>query len=134
MWDEIYIKSALTYHRGTIFGKAVDSPNKLAKTALAVTVKCLFGGPEFIHKIYPMKNLTASFLCNEGNKIVQAIESDATNKVIAIVADGHKTNQKCFASSSASSGSDHGVSWLIKKSNIYLLFDHVHVVKCMGNN
>ena len=109
LWDEIDIKSALTYHGETIFGKAVDSPDKLAKTVLAVMVKCLFGGPEFIHKIYPMKNLTAKFLCDEGNKIVEAIESDATNKVIAIVADGHKTNQKCFASLSVSSGNDHGV-------------------------
>ena len=79
LWDEIYIKSPLTYHGGTIFGKAVDSPDKLAKTVLAAMVKCLFRGPEFIHKIYPMKNLTANFLCNEGNKIVEAIESDATN-------------------------------------------------------
>ena len=49
---------------------------------------------------------------------MEAIESDATNKAIAIVADGHKTNQKCFASLSTSNGSDHGVPWLIKKSNI----------------
>ena len=56
LWGEIFIKSALTYHGGTIFGKTVDPPDKLAKTVLAVMVKCLFGGPEFIHKIYPMKN------------------------------------------------------------------------------
>ena len=97
-------------------------------------VKCLFGGPEFIHKIYSMKNLTANFLYDEGNKIVEALESDAANKVITIIADGHRTNQKCFASLSANSGSDHGVPWLNKQSNIYRLLDYVHVIKCIRNN
>ena len=91
----------------------------------------LFGGPEFISKIYPIKNLTAKFLSDEGSQVVEAIESESTNKVIAIIADGHRTNQKCFASFSASSGNGHGVPWLNTQSNIYLLFDYVHVVKCI---
>ena len=133
LWDEIYIKSALTYHGGTVFGKAIDSPDKLAKTVLAIMVKCLFGGPEFIYKIYLIKNLTAKFLSDEGSQVMEAIESESTNKVIAIIADGHRTNQKCFASLSASSGNGHGVPWLNTQSNIYLLFDYVHVVKCIRN-
>ena len=34
IWNEMYIKSALTYHGGTIFGKSIDCPEKLAKTML----------------------------------------------------------------------------------------------------
>ena len=47
LWDEVYIKSSLTYHGGTLFGKAVDHPDKLAQTVLSMMIKCLYGGPEF---------------------------------------------------------------------------------------
>ena len=60
-------------------------------------IKCLYGGPEFIYKVYPINNLTAKFLYDEGQSIVKAIESEKENKVIAVIADGHRTNQKCFS-------------------------------------
>ena len=41
LWDEIYIKAALSYHGGSLFGRAVDIPNKLAKTSLCMMLKCL---------------------------------------------------------------------------------------------
>ena len=57
----------------------------------------IYGGPEFIYKVYPISNLTAKFLYDEWQSIVKAIESEQENKVIAIIADGHRTNQKCFS-------------------------------------
>ena len=41
LWDEIYIKPALTYHGEKLFGRATDHPEKLAKTMLTVMIKCL---------------------------------------------------------------------------------------------
>ena len=133
LWDEIYIKPALSYHGGTLFGRATDHPDKLAKTMLAVMIKCLFGGPEFIYKVYPISNLTAKFLYDEGKSIVESIESEKDNKVIAVIADGHRTNQKCFASWT-SDIDDASTPWYISDSNIFLLYDYVHVVKCLRNN
>ena len=89
LWNEIYIKSALTYHRGKLFGRAIDHPEKLAKTMLMVMVKCLYEGPEFIYKVYPISDLTAKFLYDKGQSIVKTIESEQENKVIAVIADGH---------------------------------------------
>ena len=43
--DEVYVKPSLAYHGGTIFGKAVDQPEKLAKTVCCLMLKCLYGGP-----------------------------------------------------------------------------------------
>ena len=42
MINEVYIKSALLYHGGTLFGKSVNHPDKLTKTMLAYMVKCLW--------------------------------------------------------------------------------------------
>ena len=33
--DEVYVKPCLTYHGGTIFGKATNNPDKLATTVLS---------------------------------------------------------------------------------------------------
>ena len=57
MIDEGYIKSALLYHGGTLFGKSANHPDKLAKTMLAYMVKCLYGGPEFLTKMLPVCKL-----------------------------------------------------------------------------
>ena len=62
-----------------------------------VMIKCLYGAPEFIYKVYPISNLTAKFLYDEGQTIVKAIESKQKNKDIAVVADAYRTNQKCFS-------------------------------------
>ena len=54
MIDEIYVKAAISYHGGAIFGKAVDAKSKLTQTMLSVMLKSLYGGPEFIFKAYPV--------------------------------------------------------------------------------
>ena len=43
MLDEIYIKSALLYQRGTLFSHAVNYPDMLATTVLSFVIKSLFG-------------------------------------------------------------------------------------------
>ena len=130
IWDEMYVKSAITYHGGSIFGKSVDCPEKLARTVLAVMVKVLFGGPEFIYKAYPISNLTAQFLYKEATSIVETIESDSPNKVLAVITDGHRTNQKCFKMLNP----DPNKPWFTQSSNRFILFDYVHVIKCIRNN
>ena len=55
--DKIHVKTALTYHGGRDFGKAIDFPDDFA-----IMVECLFGRPEFIDNIYPIQNLKAQFL------------------------------------------------------------------------
>ena len=96
-------------------------------------IKYLYGGPEFIYKVYPISNLTAKFLYDEGQSIVKAIESEQQNKVIAVITDGHRTNQKCFSTCAMDSPS-RSKPWLSKNSDIFLLFDYVHVVKYLRNN
>ena len=39
--DEVYVKSLLLYHGGSLFGKAENNPELLANTVLGIMVKCL---------------------------------------------------------------------------------------------
>ena len=70
---------------------------------------------------------------DEGPNIVKAIESEQENKVIAVIADGHRTNQKYF-STWAMDFPSRSKPWLCENSDIFLLFDYVNVVKCLRNN
>ena len=52
--DEVYVKAALRFHGGTVFGKAANDSSKLARTVLCFMVKCMFGGPKFVAKMIPV--------------------------------------------------------------------------------
>ena len=54
--DEVYVKPALMYHGGTIFGKAINKPNELANTVLCYYI-VTFGGPQFLLRMLPVGGL-----------------------------------------------------------------------------
>ena len=43
MRDEICVKKMLLYHGGTLFGRATDDPQSVAKTVLGAMISCMFG-------------------------------------------------------------------------------------------
>ena len=49
------------YHGGKLFGKALNKPDELATSVLAVMVVCMFGGPKFLAKIIPVTKVSAEF-------------------------------------------------------------------------
>ena len=126
--DEIYVKPSLSYHGGKVFGKAQNCPDELAKTVLAVMIKCLFGGPEFIVKIMPVHRLTAEFQYDQVKLILNEIHQ-AGAVVVAIVCDGNQLNKNFFKKFETVPGKP----WLTN-NNIFLLFDFVHLLKCIRNN
>ena len=60
--DKFYIKSMLQYHGGEVFGQALNNSTKLANTVLSYMVVCMYGGPKFLCKMLPVKELNADFL------------------------------------------------------------------------
>ena len=93
MVDEVYIKKALLYHGGTVFGNAKNDPSKLATTMLGIMIKCLMGGPTFLLKMIPINGLDANFLFEQVNHVVDLIK-DTSGEVASIVCDGNRTNQR----------------------------------------
>ena len=84
--DEVYVEPALMYHGGTIFGKAVNEPSKLANTVLSFFIVTLFGEPRFLLRMLPVSALDATFLFKEtqnkdsvknaGGRVISIIISD----------------------------------------------------------
>ena len=112
-----------------MFGQSVDDEKKLARTMLTVMIR-LMGGPDFIYKSLPMSGLTSDFLCRLGTEIINIVYSRKDSEVLAIVADGHRTNQRCFDILSK----DSPKPWFYKNTNTFLLYDFVHIMKCIRNN
>ena len=124
--DEVYIKSMLQYHGGEVFGQALNNSTKLANTVLSYVVVCMYGGPKFLCKMLPVKELNADFLFEQTNILLENLKG-AGAKVIAIVCDGNRVNQAFFKKF------DTIFPWLTK-DNLFLLFDYVHIFENIRNN
>ena len=124
--DEIYVKSTLTYRGGIWFGKAVNNPNVLANTVLSFMIITLFGGPKFLHKMLPVKNLDATFLFEQTTAILSSIKLAGGN-VVATILDGNRVNQTFFKMFDTIS------PWRTKEGK-FLLFDFVHLMKNIRNS
>ena len=81
--DEVYVKSMLQYHGCEVFGQATNNPGKLANTVLSYLVVCMFGGPKFLCKMLPVTELSADFLFEQSNVLLENLK-EAGAKVCAI--------------------------------------------------
>ena len=74
MLDEVYVKSTLQYHGGTVFGKTVNKPELLASTILSSMIVCLFRCPKLLYKMLPVKELNGVFLYQQTELILGLIK------------------------------------------------------------
>ena len=128
--DEVYVKAALRYHGGAVFGKAANDTTKLAKTVLCFMVKCLFGGPSFLAKMIPVCKLDAAFQYAQFTPIVENIRSQDYGEVVAAILDGNRVNQKFIKMFDT----DPARPWYANNFGLFLLYDFVHLLKCIRNN
>ena len=126
--DEVYLKKALLYHGGQVFGKAVNKPGELATSMLGIMVKCLFGGPTFLLKMIPVTKVDSQFIYDQVSDTLDIIRN-AGGSTISLVCDGNRTNQKLFKMFPTVPGKP----WLTT-SGMFILFDFVHLMKNIRNN
>ena len=103
----------MLFHGGSVFGKIINNPSKLAKSVLGIMVVCLYGGPKSLVKMLPVANLNAEFVQHEINQTKESI----------IV------NQRYFKMCVTVPNKP----WLTE-NGLFLLFDFVHLVKSFRNN
>ena len=117
----------MTYHGGTVFGKAANNPSILAETVLGIIINNLHGGPSFVDKMIPVPKLNSVFLYEKISKTVELTEN-AGSQVQAIICDCNRTNQAFFKQFETVSGKP----WLTTDGK-FLLFDYVHLLKNIRN-
>ena len=100
----------------------------LAKTLLAVMIKCLFGGPTFLIRLIPVCGLDAEFQHDVAVDVLNSVDS-AGGKVVAIICDDNRVNQRMFQKFETLPNKP----WL-RIDQTFLLFDYVHLLKNVRNN
>ena len=96
IFDEVYLKTTLQYHGGSIYGEAAIRPGLLANTMLCCfIVVCMFGGPKFIVKMFPVLKLDTTFLIEQTKLILEMLKKSSANPT-EVVCDGNRVNQSLF--------------------------------------
>ena len=85
-------KKMLLYQGGTLFARATDNSQSLAKTVLGVMISCMFDGPKFISKMLPIAKLKSPFLYEQIRLTIDAI-NQSSGIVKAVICDGNRNNQ-----------------------------------------
>ena len=118
--DEVYCKTMLQYHTDKVFGQAIKNSSKLTNRVLSYMVVCTFGGPKFLCKILPVKEMGADFLFDEKNTAIKNLK-DTGVKVIAIICDGNRIKQSFFKKLDT--------TFRGAQNNLFLQFDFVRLLK-----
>ena len=130
--DEVKIRPTVSYSGGVLHGLAKNDTSSKASSILAIMAKCLHGGPSVMIRVVPVHKMTAEYqflIVKETAGMVEA----AGGFVIGSITDNHKINQKycnLFTKKTqyeAYHPLDNTRSW-------FLLFDTVHLLKCLRNN
>ena len=133
--DEMYIKASVQYCGGELYGYAEDDKSKMAKTVLAVMVKCMFGGKKFLAKLVPVAALNSDFMFNVVRSVIEMID-ECGGTVIAVVNDNNRVNQSFRKKFQAY---NELAPWIVRspanpRQPIFLLYDSTHILKNIRNN
>ena len=131
--DEIHVNPVMTFKGGSLRGQAVNSEDQ-AHSVQAFMISSVFGHASEIVSLHPVKNLTAEDLCSMLKKAIAAVHASGF-VVIAIIADNNQINCKAYEILSGTGNLEHDIANPhMPDGRIFLLFDTVHILKCIRNN
>ncbi|KAF2366136.1 hypothetical protein FHG87_003112 [Trinorchestia longiramus] len=132
--DEVQIRPTVSFSGGVLSGMAENNRDCKATSMLCVMMKSLHKGPSLMISMTPVHKLTAAYQLERVKEAAAAVERTG-GRVIGSITDNHKVNQqygKLFDrrgdySAAAKHPLDNERVW-------FLLFDTVHLLKCIRNN
>ena len=132
--DEIHVKSLLTYKNGKLIG---STEKDIATTIHCFMITSLFSSNKDIVRFVPAKKMPAEELLMHLKNVLLVVRK-ADYRVVSIITDGNRINKKLFK---LLSGVAHKnelplfIPDLVDSTRkIFLLFDSVHIFKCIRNN
>ena len=134
--DEVKIRPTVAYAGGALSGMAANNPELKATAMLGVLMKCLHGGPSLMISVTPVCNLTAEFQYDVVLRNATVIEK-CGGTVVGSITDNHKINQRYSRSFNRIENEMDPCQAIhpLDESRIwFLLFDPVHLLKCIRNN
>ena len=128
--DKIHIRPCVTYKNGRLTGT-----NKEGETATSIS--SLLSNNKDVVALLPTKKITAEKLCSLLKSVLKTVTSSGYS-VISIITDGNRINEKMFHLIAGCPSTTHLPVYITNLYNqerpIFLLFDLVHILKCIRNN
>ena len=109
---------------------------KSANRIQCVMLSSILSKNRDVVSLVPVQQMTSSYLCDLTKQVITNVTNAGYSyTVIFITSDNNVVNRKMFRSLS---GSDHLMPYIINPVNnidkIFILFDSVHILKCIRNN
>lgn len=134
--DEVKIRPTLAFSGGALSGMAANEPDSKATSMLCIMMKCIHRGPSVMVSVTPVHKLTAAFQFQKVRQAAAVVE-EAGGNVVGSITDNHKINQhycRLFDRPTDSKCPATAIHPLDETRKWYLLFDTVHLLKCIRNN
>ena len=132
--DEIHVKPLLSYKNGKLTG---CSEKEIATTIHCFMISSIFSSNKDVVKFLPAKKMPAENLLPYMNNVVMMVRK-AGFRVVSIITDGNRINKKLFTLLSGVNKRKDLPTFISdpidKNEKIFLLFDSVHILKCIRNN
>lgn len=130
--DEVKIRPSLLFSGGILCGQASNRPSEKASSMLCVMVRCLHGGPSFMLRIVPVCHLDAKYQFDIVKECAACL-MDAGANIIGSITDNHRINQQ-YCKLFEQIQPWRAVHPIDKTKVWFLLYDTVHILKCIRNN
>jgi hypothetical protein len=130
--DEIYVRPSISYTGGNLIGSAINA-DEPATTLQVFMITSVLSSNKDVIALYPIKNLKTELLLELVHKVLHYLNSVGF-KVITLISDNNRVNRNMFerlCDNNMKSYIDHPYTPGLK---LFLLFDTVHLLKCIRNN
>ena len=133
--DEIHVLQSLQYRGGRITGVAENSSTEQANSIQAFLISSVAGSLREIVSLVPVKQLTAANLKEMILKVISIVQACGYVVVVVLASDNNQINARAFEDLCA--GTDMCAGFRnpdFPDSTVFVLFDTVHILKCIRNN
>lgn len=132
--DEIYIEPRLIFKGDTIYGASETDSNEIAKTAQVFMLSSVFSKFKDVVTIVPVSNLTAPQLKSMLLHVIEEVEKVGFT-VLASVSDNNAVNRKAYELLTPNGILQPSIAHPVDSGRkLFLIFDTVHILKCIRNN
>lgn len=133
MLDEIHVNRRSSYKGGRIVGMASNAVGSEASTVQAFMMCSLLSSNKDVAAMVPVTNLTATYLVDITKRVIDLLES-AGYYVFCIISDNNRVNRNMFSLLCNGVLQPCIKHPLNPERKLFLMFDSVHLLKCIRNN
>lgn len=133
--DEIYVKPEITYKGGKVEGLVVNDQNapEPASTVQVFMISSIMSKYKDVVGLFPIKNLSSDMLFTLTNLVIKLL-TEIGFKVFCLISDNNRVNRNTFERFCGGTLQTKFVNPYCESQNIYVMFDPVHLFKCIRNN